>query len=136
MKRRRVRQLELPVPCGWGGARPGAGRKRLPFRKSAPHRRRLEHNHRHPLHVSLRAVADLVSLRSERVFPRLSRALADSTRDGFRVLQFSVQSDHVHLIVEADSTLARSRGLQGLAVRGARAINTVAGRAGPVWRGR
>jgi SAM-dependent methyltransferase len=49
------------------------------------------------------------------------------------VLQFSVQSDHLHLIVEADTARQLARGLQGLAVRCARAINRGAGRRGPVW---
>jgi hypothetical protein len=34
-----------------------------------------------------------------------------------------VQTDHVHLIVEADSRLALIRGVQGLAVRCAKAVN-------------
>jgi putative transposase len=76
------------------------------------------------------------SLRSELLFPRLSRALGASTRDGFRILHFSVQSDHLHLMAEADTQEQMSRGMQGLAVRCAKTINLAAGRRGTVWRGR
>jgi putative transposase len=44
-----------------------------------------------------------------------------------------VQSNHLHLIVEAEDTVALSRGLQGLAVRCARVINRCASRRGRVW---
>jgi putative transposase len=77
-----------------------------------------------------------MSLRSEGVFSPLGRALACATRNGFRLLQFSVQSDHLHVIAEADSGDDLIRGLQGLAVRCARAVNAAIGRSGTVWRGR
>ena len=47
-----------------------------------------------------------------------------------------MQSDHVHLLVEAASKSALSRAMKGLAVRLARAVNRVLGRAGAVLRDR
>jgi len=44
-----------------------------------------------------------------------------------------VQTDHLHLIVEADTATTLTRGLQGLAVRCARAVNRASRRHGPVW---
>jgi hypothetical protein len=52
------------------------------------------------------------------------------------LLQLSVQSDHVHLIVEADTTARLIRGLQGLIIRCARAINRASHRRGRVWQQR
>jgi hypothetical protein len=52
------------------------------------------------------------------------------------VLHFSVQVDHVHVIVEGDSTRALVRGIQGLSGRCAKAINNATGHAGPVWEHR
>jgi len=48
-------------------------------------------------------------------------------------VHFSVQSDHLHLIVEAADKEAMSRGVWGLAVRLARAVNRALGRRGSVW---
>lgn len=53
--------------------------------------------------------------------------------DAFRIVHFSVQQNHVHLIVEANDKPALRRGAAGLAVRAARAINRAMGRRGAVW---
>jgi hypothetical protein len=50
-----------------------------------------------------------------------------------RVVHFSVQADHLHLLVEAPDTDALCLGARGLAIRLARAINRALGRAGAVW---
>jgi len=54
----------------------------------------------------------------------------------FRVVHFSVQGDHVHTIVEASDTTALSRGISGLLIRAARALNRALRRRGRVWSGR
>src|SRR5205809_2094461 len=130
----RALQLSLPAPRTWGGRRPGAGRKLTPGRRpGVPHRPRPPHTAAHPLHVTLRTGPAVRCLRSARVFPALHRALAAASHGGFRVLHFSVQDDHIHLIVEADDTRALRRGLRGLAIRVARAVNRAPGRRGAVW---
>jgi putative transposase len=133
MRRRRPLQLELPPPRTRGGARRGAGRPPSCERPGPPHVARSEHHRRHPAHVTLRADPGLPSLRSGRVFPALRAALAAASRDDFRLIQFSVQRDHLHLIVETEDAGALSRGMQALAVRCARAINRCAKRRGRVW---
>jgi hypothetical protein len=136
MRRRTKGQLELPATAGWGGARRGAGRKRGAARPSPPHRPRPPHQGRWPVHVTWRAREGIPSLRSGRVFPSVRRALAASHKAAFRVVHFSVQSDHVHLVVEGDRLDALVRGLQGLAARCAKAINRAVRRRGCVWSSR
>ncbi len=53
--------------------------------------------------------------------------------DAFRVVQFSVQNDHVHLIIEAHDADVLSRGVRGLAIRLARAVNRALHVRGAVW---
>ena len=98
-----------------------------------PHRRRPPHDPRCPVHVTLRAASGLPSLRDSEVFAPLRRAFGAASRNSFRVLQFSVQSDHLHLLVEADTPTRLARGVQGLAVRAAKAINHGLRRHGRVW---
>jgi putative transposase len=127
-----MQQLELR-PRTWGGRRPGAGRRPSGQKVGVPHRLRPPHHGRHPVHVTLRAQRVLPSLRGEQVFPALRRALGMSSRNAFRIVHFSVQADHVHLMVEAEDRHALSRGLQGLAIRLAKAVNRALERRGAVW---
>ena len=136
MRRRRTVQLELPGVGGWGGKRARAGRRLRATRRSPPHRPRARHHGRWPVHVTLRGREALPSFRSRRVFAFLRRSLAASHKASFRVVHFSVQIDHVHLVVEGDEAMALVRGIQGLAVRCAKAVNRALERRGSVWCGR
>ena len=123
-------RMKLSVPFTWGGKRKGAGRPLAPGRRpSVPHRARPGHKTAHPVHVTLRACSGIPSLRSPRAFPAVKRALSAASRSAFRLVHFSVQSDHVHMIVEAHDKPALSRGLQGLSIRTARATNRALHRA-------
>ena len=58
---------------------------------------------------------------------------AGKDRFGFRLVHYSVQSNHVHLICEAADKESLSKGLQGLGVRIARGLNKLWGRKGKVF---
>ncbi|MBK7397534.1 MAG: hypothetical protein IPJ34_14885 [Myxococcales bacterium] len=134
MSRRSV-QLELARTQGWGGKRAGAGRKRVASRPLVPHRPRLAHHASYPEHLTWRCMAGLGSLRGAEAFPAIVAALAAQRAAvaAFRVVHFSVQDNHLHLIVEAHDSAALRAGAQGLAVRLARAINRALGRRGRVF---
>lgn len=133
--RRPVGQLSLAFPKRWGGARKGAGRKPR-ARPNVPHTARPAQCERHPLHVTLRV--NLRSLRSQRVFAVVVKSLRRAARrpERFRVVQFSIQSDHVHLMVEAVDQKVLSRGVQGLCISIARRVNGEIGRRGSLFAGR
>ena len=57
-------------------------------------------------------------------------------RDGFRLVEYSVQSNHLHLLVEGDDRTAVSRGLQRLKSMLARKLNKLFGRRGKLWSDR
>src|SRR3954465_5278066 len=118
---------------GRGGPRKGAGRPpNCPSK--VPHLRRPSLSRHHPVHVTLRLVPGLESLRSRRGYRAVLPAVAAGReRDDFRVAHLSVQSDHLHLIAEADDRGALSRGVQGLAIRVAKSLNAALGRHGKVF---
>jgi hypothetical protein len=70
------------------------------------------------------------------VFPAVRLALSAASSSRFRVLQYSVQRDHVHFLVEADTSSGFERGVRGLAIRVARAVNRTLHRRGSVWADR
>jgi len=72
---------------------------------------------------------------------KFRRAIEDALRAakerfGMRVVHYSIQGNHLRLILEADEPAKFSRAVQGLAVRIARALNRVARRTGRVFSDR
>ena len=119
----------------WGGARPGAGRPALAERRKAvAHRPRRRLAASRPIHVTVRLRQGLPALRSQRAFRQILRCFAaGKERFGFRLIHYSVQSSHLHLVCEAKNREALSRGMQGLLIRLAKALNKSWGRKGSVW---
>jgi REP element-mobilizing transposase RayT len=57
-------------------------------------------------------------------------------RYGVRIIHYSIQGNHLHLLVEAENSAALSRAMQGLAIRIAKRLNALAGRRGGVFADR
>jgi len=74
--------------------------------------------------VTLRASTVVPSLRSGRLIVATRSALARASTSRFRVLHFGIQADHLHLLVEAEGP-EFERGVRGLAIRVAKAVNHV-----------
>ena len=121
---------------GRGGPRHGAGRPPGP-RPRVQHRARPDLPGACPAHVTLRLRRGLPSLRSRRLVREFQESLRKSCERGeFRVLQYSLQRDHAHMIVEADSKEALGRGMKSVAARLARVVNRIFERSGAVLDGR
>jgi putative transposase len=116
----------------WGGKRKGAGCKPKGARAGLRHEKRQTLSARFPVHVTWRMHPDVWNLRSRRCFARLSKAFWQASRVGFKLVHYSVQGNHVHLLVEAQDAGALSRGMCGLGVRVARGLNRVMQRRGTV----
>jgi hypothetical protein len=77
------------------------------------------------------------SLRSVRFVQAFERTLSDGSERGeFRVLHYSLQSDHAHFVVEAAHRFALARGMKSLGARLALVANRAFARRGPVLDGR
>ena len=76
----------------------------------------------------------LPSFRRERLYDAFERAFRTTRRADFRIVEYSVQDDHLHLIVEADDNDALARGMKSFSVRANRLLNAALGRhRGRVW---
>lgn len=83
--------------------------------------------------MTLRLLAGLPSLRERATYRALVRALgAACERFGLRVIHWSAMGNHLHLMVEASDRAALTRGMQGLGIRIARALNRLWRRKGRV----
>jgi REP element-mobilizing transposase RayT len=136
MARARHRQKEI-VFRTHGGKRRGAGRKPAGERAGVSHAARSDVSAEAPVLVTLKMKKRVWNLRTKRAFARLLPAfLAVCERFGMRLTHFSVQGDHIHLIVEAEDARALARGMQSLCVRIARALNRMMGTSGGVFADR
>lgn len=107
-----------------GGKRAGAGRPPKGPRSSERHKARPVHKARHPVHVTIRAVDGLGTLRRRQLQLAVREAtIVVAKRDDFRIVHLSVQANHIHLIVEAENKLALARGMQAFQVSAARQLN-------------
>src|SRR5262245_43363378 len=101
MRRKRSRSpVQRELFRTHGGKREGAGRpKKRASRVS--HSRRPALKARFPVHITYKVLGGVPHLRGERSFARMQRAFfGGHDRFGMRLCEFSVQGNHVHLIVE------------------------------------
>ncbi len=117
----------LAFPNTGGGRRLGAGRPKGTRRSERmPHTRRPPVSRHRPHHVTVRVTRETWNLRSQRCFAPIREALAAvHQRPSFRVVHFSVQHNHLHLLVEAEDRTRMTRGIRALLVRIARGLNRV-----------
>jgi putative transposase len=117
-----------------GGKRKGAGRTRKGDRDRVSHAKRPHFDERWPLHVTLRVREGLPPLRHTvcmEVFRQVMQECAE--QEGFRVVHWSVQSNHVHMIVEAEDQEALTRGMKRITIRLAKRWNKLWERKGAVF---
>src|SRR5262245_15005416 len=107
-------QLEL----GGMAARKKRGRQPIQGKtRGVRHRARPYHERGEPVHVTMRVERDLPSLREWRAAEAIEGAIGNGHKEGFRVIHYSIQPDHLHLVVEAEGRRTLMRGIQGLAIR-------------------
>jgi REP element-mobilizing transposase RayT len=124
----------------------GSGRKPTRAGTWVKHRARPWHDANHPVHVTLKVRRGIPNLRGFRLAKVIGNGLREAAtsdaakkqerRRTFRVIHFSIQPNHLHLIVEATSKTALARGMQGLASGLARRVNRKLRRRGSLFADR
>jgi hypothetical protein len=139
--RKRHVQQELFPPRG--GKRKGAGRPPKGGRAGSPHQQRPTIKPNQALHVVMRVVPAVGSMRRRSLYKAMRDAtITAALRERFRIVHVSIQRTHVHMLVEAENKATLARGMQGFQISAARNINTALGidkyrrRRGPVFADR
>src|SRR5262245_41462835 len=82
-----------------GGKRKGAGRKVAKGKKKGVSHRPRDVDANAPLHVTLRVLPHVWSMRGEKTYKVIRRAMhAGCRKFGFRLIHHSVQSNHIHMV--------------------------------------
>jgi REP element-mobilizing transposase RayT len=112
----------------------GRGRPRKPGAVS--HRERPGFGYGSVLHVTVKLRRGLPGLRGRKPFNAVAAAFRKfALSEGFRLVHFSVQHDHIHFLIEADSKPRLSKAMQKLCISIARRLNLLWGQ-GKTWIGR
>lgn len=127
-------QQGFEFPNGWGGARRGAGRPTNKGTAGVSHLERPLLASRFPAHVTIRVREKIPNLRRLDPYRVIQRSFQRGCdRFGFRLVHYSVQTNHLHLLAEAKDAVALTRGMQGLQIRTAKALNRLWDRTGSVF---
>lgn len=106
--------------------RRGGRPRKPPGERKVEHLTRPAHAKRYPLHINVSVKEDVPNLRAKklwRVVRRVVVAAAQRFGQMFRIVEYSVQGNHLHLIVEAHNQRELSRGMQGFGIRLAKNLN-------------
>jgi len=126
-RRRRTRAVQQEL-FRHGGKRRHAGRKPKHGRAGSPHTKRPVIKPYHALHVVMRVVSAVGSLRRRAMYKAMRDAtITAALRERIRIVHVSLQRTHIHMLVEAKDAAALAKGMQGLQVAAARNINTMLG---------
>ena len=115
-----------------GGWRPGAGRPATGL-TTVPHRERDELKARNPNLVTWRLGPSLPSLREQRYADIILAAIAAAHTTTFRITDYSIQTNHLHFIAEADAAELLGDGMQRLAGRLVHRLNRAMDRGGQLF---
>ena len=117
----------------------GGKRKRAGRAKIKPH----ETNHTargliqsKPLHLTLRVRGDIPNLRTKQRFHFIQEGLIRSHLSDFRILHYSIQKNHIHILAEAENGKALERGMKRFTIFLAKKLNRALDRKGSVFAGR
>ena len=102
-----------------GGRRPGAGRKRI-HSKGVSHLKRETVTKRTPQHVNFKFQC---SIRNKDCLKLLKRSIQNAQKMGLKIIHFSLQSNHVHLITEADNNEVLTKGMRALTITFSKGLN-------------
>jgi REP element-mobilizing transposase RayT len=134
---RRVSRQKSFVFRTWGGKRKGAGRKRTSEKARVAHRTRREVDGRTPVHVTLRLLPEIARLRRRAQYRAIREALARTAhRADSRICHYSVQSNHLHLVVEPMTKSGLARGMMAFKSSCAKRLNGLVARRGRVFADR
>lgn len=115
----------------WGGYRNNSGRTKR--KRGVAHTVREFRSKHDPLLVTLKLGRCLPFLRYRGAEVLIGNRIRAAQRPTFRIVHFSIQADHLHLIVEADSSEDLANGMKGLGGSIAKNLNKLWHRRGKVF---
>lgn len=128
MKIRKNKQMTLTNPKG-------AGRKAV-HDKSIRHIRRERILKPTSMHLTIKVRENKADIKTKSILKALHHAIIRARLKGIRVIHYTLEYNHVHLLVEAHCHTIMHRGMQAFGISIAKAINKIKIRSGTVYKHR
>jgi REP element-mobilizing transposase RayT len=106
----------------------GAGRPKIPPNKKnyIPHRERETIPKKTPVHVTIKINKHIVhTLRNKIIFQKISRAITKARNKGIRLVHFTIQRDHVHMLIEAENKNQLGKAMQALGISFSKSLKSL-----------
>ena len=113
----------------------GAGRPRV-HDPGIAHRSRPFLERASSLHLTIKVKAIKAEMKNKAVLSMLKRAILNARKKGLKIIHYSLEFDHVHLLVEADDNAELAIGMQSFGVTLSKAINRMRKMKGAVYKHR
>lgn len=88
------------------------------------------------LHLTIKVKAIKADIKNKIILHMLKRAILNARRQGLKVIHFSLEYDHIHLLIEADNNQTLGKGMKAFGVTIAKKINKFRGLMGAVYKHR
>ncbi|MGZ3789032.1 MAG: transposase [Bacteriovorax sp.] len=88
------------------------------------------------LHLTVKIKKNRADMKNKSVLGLLKRAIKNARRQGLKVIHYSLEYDHVHLLIEADNNYILGKGMQAFGVTLSKAINRMRKLKGGVYKHR
>lgn len=88
------------------------------------------------LHLTIKVQKIKADIKNKMILTMLKKAILNARRMGLKVIHYSLEYDHVHLLIEADNNVILGKGMQSLGVTLSKAINRTKRIKGRVYKHR
>ncbi|MGZ3787001.1 MAG: transposase [Bacteriovorax sp.] len=88
------------------------------------------------LHLTVKIKKNKAEMKNKSVFSLLKRAILNARRQGLKVIHYSLEYDHVHLLIEAENNHILGKGMQAFGGTFSKAINRMRKLKGGVYKHR
>jgi len=88
------------------------------------------------LHLTVKVKRIKADMKNKAVLSILKRAIMNARKQGLRVIHFTLEYDHIHLLIEAENNEILGKGMQSFGVTFSKAINRMKKQSGGVYKHR
>jgi REP element-mobilizing transposase RayT len=103
--------MQIPIPFPQKGGRPKKAEEKLKGHRSRP-----SISGKTPLHITVKLLEFFQYLRNKSIAKAFKKAIICARKQGLRIIHYSLQDGHAHIIVEADNNEILSSGMQAFGI--------------------